>query len=182
MNHLPFEPFLPTFMFTVPMKRKDEFLSILKFAKARQWAAEHPEGDPFAIFWVESSWEIYGVLRRIAHSMMEHSGSRHKKENPHNVVNHQSIQAPKFDVKRIRKENGGSYIDPPLDENWSDLVKLGWHACVVSLDADLPPIKVYQHPHNYQVENSSTGGFHRTWALINGIEIGARLARRKEEL
>ena len=40
-----------------------------------------------------------------------------------------------LDVKRVQTTSGGSHIEPPLQDTWSEIEKLRWHAGVVLVDS-----------------------------------------------
>jgi len=89
-------------------------------------------------------------------------------------------------VKTTRITTGrGSHIVPPLDQDWSALLKLEWHASIASMDTGLE-IRVSQtdksFPSTYMVtivgaSAHSDCPFDAAWTLINGIASGGRAVR-----
>lgn len=101
-----------------------------------------------------------------------------------------------MDVKMVTDGNM-TRPEPPLDEGWSDRVKLEWKAALVSLESGLA---IDIHPADYRVKKfgvwvkakpdhynimvvgdygSSTSGpflFNEAWTYLNGVETGARSA------
>jgi hypothetical protein len=79
----------------------------------------------------------------------------------------------------------GSKPEPPLDQSWSDLIKLKWHAALVRSETDIN-VTVHQQPQNYpgsfyQITltgpNWSSCSIHTyrdAWRYLNGIQDGAK--------
>lgn len=102
-------------------------------------------------------------------------------------------------VKRCHAGAGPSWttwIEPPLDNRWTDLTKLEWWAAVVSYDTGLP-VKVRKArmrgvfgTKDYMVEIDTpdlasasvamTGPFDHTWDHLAGVLRGAQAARAME--
>lgn len=90
--------------------------------------------------------------------------------------------------------DGGSRIEPPLNQSWSNLEKLRWHAAVVELEAG---IRVNITPSTHQVKrfgvwrdvqpqeydytapgvSGMLGTYCEAWAWLNGLAAGARFQR-----
>lgn len=75
----------------------------------------------------------------------------------------------------------GSHIEPPLDENWSDLQKLQWHAAVTALDTGCEVTVKEVRRNLFSVSwrtatmSTSTSGspFYVTWTYLSGMAAGA---------
>lgn len=86
----------------------------------------------------------------------------------------------KISLPEVERIHGmlDSIIVPPLEDGWSDHMKLAWHAAVVSYETGLK-IRVLQNSmsgHYFlEIGRSSIGGldFHRSWDYLNGAMIGA---------
>lgn len=94
-----------------------------------------------------------------------------------------------LDVKRVQTTSGGSHIEPPLQDTWSEIEKLRWHAGVVLVDSgvrvtindserysvngrDVPVIGI-------QVGNTMTSKrFDDAWNYLNGVSAGGQQASR----
>lgn len=87
-------------------------------------------------------------------------------------------------------ESGGSHIEPPLDQSWSELEKLQWRAAVVALDSG---VEVSVHSAVFWIGDrkqegtfdirygrgvESVGYLDTAWSFLNGVELGARLAKQ----
>lgn len=82
-----------------------------------------------------------------------------------------------------------TWIEPALDNRWSDLDKLRWWAAVVSHDTGLSVtvqtdnrMRVIRSWDTYQVDIghisiASIGTFDRTWDYLAGMLAGAQAAR-----
>jgi len=94
------------------------------------------------------------------------------------------------DVRRV-KTTHGSHIEPPLNDDWTDLEKLQWHLAVTLHDsgkpADLFTIrqddsrlgrKAYALEWNYGGMSPMTYG--SMWTLIDGISMGFEFATKDE--
>jgi hypothetical protein len=97
------------------------------------------------------------------------------------------------DLERVTTKRG-SHVDPPLDEDWSDLVKLKWNAAVVRVDCGVEvTVRVAESqyrrgsgkwlpakPDRYQAlapgGSCDMGDFRESWAYLNGVRIGAEIA------
>jgi hypothetical protein len=94
-------------------------------------------------------------------------------------------------VRRLADERG-SYIDPPLDQEWDALTKLRWHLAVTLQDSGLAADALQIDPADYRVGGVAQDGYYclhglwfsvgalsysSAWDVINGIEYGARLTR-----
>ena len=88
-------------------------------------------------------------------------------------------------VRRV-KHPGGSHIDPPLDEAWTDFDKLRWLAGVVLVDSGLyVRITLWSHPQQYSLSGEtpgrcwsySDGDFYQTWRTLGDLSMGAQLVR-----
>lgn len=101
-------------------------------------------------------------------------------------------------VERIHADRG-SHIEPPLDQRWSDLDKLRWHAAVAEADAGItievgPSQLRYKPPGSerwiertdeFRINVALPGiysscislRFYEAWTYINGAVAGARAAR-----
>lgn len=93
-------------------------------------------------------------------------------------------------VERVSDETG-SHIEPPLQDDWSDLERLQWHAAVVECDAGvrvtIKPANAWHnglrrsgvynisYSHERMSGSSSAYTFGQAWTFLNGIELGARL-------
>lgn len=96
----------------------------------------------------------------------------------------------------VKTERGGWTPDPPMDESWSDLVKLKWHAALVRSKTGIN-VTVHRQPQDhqgdyYQTTLRGTGWFivtvhtyRNAWTYLNGVEAGAKAAqqlRRQSDL
>ncbi|HEX2244280.1 MAG TPA: hypothetical protein VHK27_13730 [Gammaproteobacteria bacterium] len=88
------------------------------------------------------------------------------------------------EVRRIPTDTG-SYIEPPLEQDYSDDEKIAWHAAVIALDTGAT-IRVFAHFENHRRSYSimipghysgSSRGFQQIWEWLNGFDIGYRTAR-----
>lgn len=100
-----------------------------------------------------------------------------------------------YRVKRItEKTDDGirSYIEPRLEELWSDYDKLIWRAAVLLEDTELP-ITIAESEYsvngvrkfgyyNIYADSVTLGplDFHSAWDVIEGIELGNDLRCRKD--
>lgn len=86
-------------------------------------------------------------------------------------------------MKRIQTP-GGSHIEPPFDEAWSELDKLHWHAGVASMDTGLSisvnAINDAPTPYGITVGSSSAApfSFASAWTYLNGVDTGATERKR----
>ncbi|MFE9684145.1 hypothetical protein [Streptomyces sp. NPDC006285] len=99
-----------------------------------------------------------------------------------------------MNVTRIHTD-GGSHIDPELDQTWPEDKKLDWHASVVMADTglhiELYPIRTPGEPTRYGINIGdfrkggvvSTGGgtYRDAWDYLNGVSTGARALLRKQQ-
>ena len=82
------------------------------------------------------------------------------------------------DVKRIYTQ-GGSHIEPQLDDSLPMYDKLLWHAAVVHHDTGIP-IRIGRFseygPYSIQVWNSSTtrDSISDAWTYLNGVSAAGR--------
>lgn len=93
-----------------------------------------------------------------------------------------------MEVRRV-DHAGGSRIEPPLDQSWTDFDKLRWCAGVVLADAGIY-IRVtrWNHPQKYSLSGEtptrswshSDGNFYETWRAITNLGMGAQIARDHE--
>lgn len=97
-------------------------------------------------------------------------------------------------VHRVHTERG-SHIEPPLNEDWSNLDKLRWSLAVSLHDAGQPLDLMDVRESDYRINgvpqeaydvtgpdgSSGATGFHATWTLISGIGYGLRTARQITE-
>jgi hypothetical protein len=86
-------------------------------------------------------------------------------------------------------EPGGSRPSIDLDQSWTDLDKLRWKARIVEIDAGVAVTPVVAQYWRNEVKqdgfyafNSERGcggtyRFHEAWDFLNGVDLGARLAR-----
>lgn len=83
-------------------------------------------------------------------------------------------------------QRGGTRIEPALDQKWTDVEKLAWHAAVVALDTGLP-VSVYGGASNgrrqlYGVTTGSSShasySFDEAWIFLNGLRAGVQASRR----
>jgi len=92
-------------------------------------------------------------------------------------------------VQRVTTE-WGSRIEPPLDQSWSDLEKLRWHAAVVGVDAGVvaPRVDVCDYSSRrfgiwfpnrgyYTVQGCGPLRYAEAWDYLNGMLAGAKLVR-----
>ena len=99
---------------------------------------------------------------------------------------------PPMDVSRVQ-DASGSHIEPALDQRWSELDQLRWKAGVVAADAGIR-VEIQTNvlrrngrvvPGRYGIAYMGGGGyacdFECMWSLLNGIELGAKLAKRTRE-
>lgn len=88
----------------------------------------------------------------------------------------------------------GSHIDPPLDQDWDDLMKLRWQAAVVTADTGLAvrvspahlqyratrwsPWRIQSGVYDVHVGSSSCGAmrYAEAWSYLNGVAAGANAA------
>jgi hypothetical protein len=99
-------------------------------------------------------------------------------------------------VKRLSKGEGSgwtTWIEPRLDNRWSDLDKLRWHAAVVSHDTGLAvtvsengKTGVLRPRGDYLVDIgrtsvANTGSFTHTWDHLTGIMRGAQSIRFQDK-
>lgn len=104
-----------------------------------------------------------------------------------------------FDVARVHTANG-SYVEPPLQQEWDQATKLAWHASVVAYDTGLditvatggmrrknrrrwwrPRPRWRDVPNVYSIRIDGSTLMHVTyaaaWDYLNGISVGARRGR-----
>lgn len=96
-------------------------------------------------------------------------------------------------VVRVHTRNG-SHIDPPLNQAWSELDRLRWHAGVVQADCGVtayitpgalstpgPFGRMRRHMDEYAIRigarSSSSFNYHEAWDYLNGVEAGANAIR-----
>jgi hypothetical protein len=74
------------------------------------------------------------------------------------------------EVRRLHSERS-SWIEPPLDPDWDDLVKLRWRLAVLRLDTGLALPGVV----------TGIGPFTRAglWDYLSALDHGIRLAQRE---
>lgn len=91
-------------------------------------------------------------------------------------------------VRRV-EHAGGSHIEPPLDESWTDFHKLVWLAGVVEEDSGLRiRVTEWTHPGRFSISGEtpgrswSRGGgtFAETWRTMSDLSMGAQIARDHE--
>jgi hypothetical protein len=100
-----------------------------------------------------------------------------------------------MDVRRIHTSNG-SYIEPPLDQQWDALTKLRWQAGVVRADAG---VTVYVMPgalttpgllgrpwvhwdyFALRIGQASHASYRydEAWIFLNGVSAGAEATQRE---
>lgn len=91
----------------------------------------------------------------------------------------------------------GSHVEPPLDQTWSQIQKLRWHAAVVEVDNDFQGIEISKAhlsrrimgrwvrvPDVYEIAVGSGGGsgaytFSQAWDYLNGVSAGMRAMRQQ---
>lgn len=104
------------------------------------------------------------------------------------------LQSGEVAVIRVQDESG-SHIEPPLDETWTDLDKLRWHAAVVAADTGLRvsvqaaeqytkagvrwEIEVGLYSVNVGFSATSGLRFDRAWTYLNGVSTGSAQTRRQ---
>lgn len=90
-----------------------------------------------------------------------------------------------MNIVRIHTDHG-SHIEPPLEQSWTRLAKLRWHAAVASHDSGLEivvnPTKKLM-PQTFMVTivghtGHSDRPYADAWTLINGIASGAQAMKR----
>ncbi len=107
------------------------------------------------------------------------------------------------EVRRVQTDHG-SHIEPPFDEDASDLDKLRWQVAVTLHDAGLPRDAVSVYPVNvsrvvtrgvlrkreesvaipgyfgftWPGSSSAAYSFHEVWVLLTGVGHGAELQKR----
>lgn len=99
-------------------------------------------------------------------------------------------------VRRVSHDSG-SHVEPPLDQAWSDLEKLRWHAGVVEADSGVRafiipramtekavlglvgPFRTRWDLYSIRIGNSSHSAFNfnEAWDFLNGVDAGANAAR-----
>lgn len=88
-------------------------------------------------------------------------------------------------VERIFTGHGSHIIEPPMDQSWTRLQKLEWHAAAASHDSGLEivvrPTKKLM-PQTFMVTIVGHSGhsdrpYEDAWTLINGISSGASAIR-----
>lgn len=105
----------------------------------------------------------------------------------------------RIEVIRVRDQRG-SRIEPPMDDEWDQATKLAWQAAVVALDTGLdiavtagglrrrnrrrwwrPRPRWQDVPDVYSIHIGTSFitplSFYAAWTLLNGISAGARAAR-----
>jgi len=94
----------------------------------------------------------------------------------------------KMDVRRVETE-GGSRIEPPLNQSWSTLKKLQWKASVVSVDSGLD-VWVDQSglssPDSFALgvtgfSSCTPHTYREAWSYLSGISTGAEAVRYMTE-
>lgn len=97
------------------------------------------------------------------------------------------------DYPEVRRVVNGlsSHIEPPLEEDWSDLEKLQWNAAVATLDTGL---RILVHPmeadvmgrvrYSVQVENISASArpYFEAWSYISAVSTGGLAALRRYQI
>lgn len=82
-------------------------------------------------------------------------------------------------VRRVPNARG-SHIEPPLDQSWSEIQKLLWHAAVIEVDADLH-LDIRETDRGYLVLAAGFGSpfysFHDAWSRMNSLARGAEMYR-----
>lgn len=88
-------------------------------------------------------------------------------------------------VSRVHTD-GGSHIEPPLNQAWDDYTKLQWHAAVVAHDTGLT-IRIHKQfrrgQYGVQIVGYSGAGsfdFRSAWVYISGVDAGAHTTTPKE--
>lgn len=87
-------------------------------------------------------------------------------------------------VQRVHDGLGTSHIEPPLEQAWSNLERLRWHAAVTALDTGL---QVLVHPvkggYSVQVENGSMSSmnYQNAWSYISGVLVGGNSIKGKRD-
>jgi hypothetical protein len=89
------------------------------------------------------------------------------------------------EVRRLHSERS-SWIEPPLDPDWDDLVKLRWRLAVLRLDTGLalPGVEILPctQPGLFSlVSVTGIGPFTRAglWDYLSALDHGIRLAQRE---
>lgn len=78
-------------------------------------------------------------------------------------------------------DRSGSFVEPPLDQNWTQLEKLRWHLAVNELDYDIRWTVTELSPGMFALSTSSPGGssgvaaqpFRQAWDFITALGFGA---------
>ena len=97
-------------------------------------------------------------------------------------------------VTRVH-DGGSSYIEPPLEQSWSNLEKLEWQAAVVSEDTGIEHINVTRSHYTigsilqrgyYCVEvgfgrSIAPLNFHQAWSYLNGVSTGVEVSTPSRE-
>ena len=97
-----------------------------------------------------------------------------------------------MNVERVRTRSG-SRIDPPMNESWSDLEKLQWHASVAKVDCGVDVtvslaeyrtriMGVWVKERGYYSVAVARGSispldFRSAWSYINGVVAGVKVVR-----
>lgn len=86
-------------------------------------------------------------------------------------------------VVRVHTDDG-SHIEPPAKDDWSDDLKMAWHASVVAHDGQIA-VRIGRGDGGYAISVSKHGGgylgpfdFHTAWLYLIGIKLGAEAARK----
>lgn len=88
-----------------------------------------------------------------------------------------------MEIRTLRADDGSTYVDPPLDPNWSKLVQLQWKAATVYDEVGVNiMVDSYENSSSYELyyqistewSKGITGSFYEIWNHMNGIAIGAR--------
>lgn len=93
-------------------------------------------------------------------------------------------------VSRVTTDHG-THIEPALDQSWTPIKKLCWHAAVVQLDTGIH-IEVdfanytrggkKQHGFYDVKVGASTAGpftFQAAWSYLNGVDTGVRVMKQR---
>lgn len=90
------------------------------------------------------------------------------------------FRQPRFEgtVQRIHTE-GGSHVEPPFDDRWSNDDKLRWKAASVTADTGVPISVVYRDGYyGFRIGRSAIGGhdYRSAWDFLTGVSLGAQEA------
>lgn len=92
-------------------------------------------------------------------------------------------------VRRVGTEHG-SHVEPPLEQSWSNLDKLRWHAALVEHETGITvrvvtgalsakPLgrwRVVPDSYSFRVGHGQIGSFdyREAWTYLNGVADGAK--------